>query len=94
MPYFSSNSTNLTGRQQYQAPSTGRVQGVQGAREGFCGGGHGTYTASPSNCAAPCPPQACTLTAVAPPAACCHPAPLHCSNCGCGYFLASEAYGS
>jgi hypothetical protein len=42
-------------------------------------------------------PQApmCTLTATAPPAGCCHPAPLHCDCCnGAGYFRASEAYGS
>ena len=37
----------------------------------------------------------CTLTATAPPAGCCHPAPLHCDCCnGSGYFRASEAYGS
>lgn len=37
----------------------------------------------------------CTLTATAPPAGCCNPAPLHCSDsCGCGFFKASEAYGS
>lgn len=40
-------------------------------------------------------PPMCTLTATAPPAGCCHPAPLHCSCCnGSGYFNASEAYGS
>ncbi len=38
---------------------------------------------------------ACTLTATAPPAGCCHPAPLHCDCCnGSGFFRASEAYGS
>ncbi len=37
----------------------------------------------------------CTLTATAPPAGCCHPAPLHCDCCnGSGFFRASEAYGS
>ena len=31
----------------------------------------------------------CTLTATAPPAGCCHPAPLHCDCCnGSGYFRA------
>jgi hypothetical protein len=40
-------------------------------------------------------PPMCTLTATAPPAGCCNPAPLHCSCCnGSGYFNASEAYGS
>ena len=37
----------------------------------------------------------CTLTATAPPAGCCNPAPLHCDCCnGSGFFRASEAYGS
>lgn len=36
----------------------------------------------------------CTLTAAAPPAGCCHPAPLHCDSCTGSYFRASEAYGS
>lgn len=46
---------------------------------------------------APAPAQAlqagggplCTLTATAPPAGCCNPAPLHCDCCnGSGYFRA------
>jgi len=37
----------------------------------------------------------CTLTATAPPAGCCNPAPLHCDCCnGSGFFRAAEAYGS
>jgi len=36
----------------------------------------------------------CTLTATAPPAGCCHPAPLHCEDCSTSYFKASVAYGS
>lgn len=39
-------------------------------------------------------PPMCSLSSSAPPAGCCHPAPLHCSDCGCGFFKASEAYGS
>lgn len=45
--------------------------------------------------AAPLQAPSCTLTATAPPAGCCHPAPLHCDCCnGSGFFRASEAYGS
>jgi len=44
---------------------------------------------------APAAAPMCTLTATAPPAGCCHPAPLHCDCCnGSGFFRASEAYGS
>ena len=58
----------------------------QPAREGFSaaqeGMQHGKAPAGhmmqgPAGAAAPM----CTLTATAPPAGCCHPAPLHCDCC-------------
>lgn len=97
------------GPQSYQNPyyktqcgcGSGRVQVTelpQGVRENFNVGG-----AQQQQMMAPvqAPMQAggaapmCTLTATAPPAGCCNPAPLHCDCCnGSGYFRASEAYGS
>lgn len=60
------------------------------AREGF--------NAEPQGMPVQLPQQGapmCTLTATAPPAGCCNPAPLHCDCCnGSGFFRASEAYGS
>ena len=73
------------------------------AREGFASGREGMHVGAQHQGVAP---QAglqaggggapmCTLTATAPPAGCCHPAPLHCDCCnGSGYFRGSEAYGS
>jgi hypothetical protein len=72
---------------------------ASGAREGFTAG------AGPSQAPIAVPAPAvgvqagaapmCTLTATAPPAGCCHPAPLHCDCCdGSGYFKAATAYGS
>lgn len=62
------------------------VQLTAPVREGFEAG---APVVSPSQ------PSMCTLTATAPPASCCAPAPLHCDCCnGSGYFRASEAYGS
>lgn len=110
MVYFANNSTTPSmvagGPQAHQNPyyktgcgcgasnGAGVTMQPAGAREGF---------AARENMTAPSMPQAlpqaagsmCTLTATAPPAGCCHPAPLHCDCCnGSGFFRASEAYGS
>lgn len=98
------------GAQSYQNPyyqascgcGSGRKQVTEvpfGAREGFGVREHMAVGDVPAQAvqlqagvgAAPM----CTLTATAPPAGCCHPAPLHCDCCnGSGYFRGSEAYGS
>ena len=71
-----------------------------GARENFTPGGAAAQQAPAGRAAMPPPMMApaapmCTLTATAPPAGCCQPAPLHCDCCnGSGFFRASEAYGS
>ena len=82
---------SASGLQSYTLQSQAPV------REGFQ-----AAAAAPAATAAPVAAQLsagggapmCTLTATAPPAGCCHPAPLHCDCCnGSGYFRASEAYG-
>lgn len=106
MVYFASNSISpamtARGPQTYQNPyfkaSCGCGSGHQqttmlpsNVREGFTANGAGDVPQGLSAGGAPM----CTLTATAPPAGCCHPAPLHCDCCnGSGYFRASEAYGS
>lgn len=97
-PYFRSNCGCGSGLQsQNMVPRT---------REGFNvermtatngnGNGNGAVPMMPVvPQAGPAQAPMCTLTATAPPAGCCHPAPLHCDCCnGAGYFRASEAYGS
>lgn len=111
MVYFAANSTppalTAMGPQTYQNPyykascgcGTGRSQTTMlpnNAREGFATEGM-SVGESPMNLQQPGGGSApmCTLTATAPPAGCCHPAPLHCDCCnGSGFFRASEAYGS
>jgi hypothetical protein len=93
-PYYKTQCGCGSGNSQVQLTS-------QGVREGFSTsvtGDHAHeipagafYQAGSGSGGAPM----CTLTATAPPAGCCHPAPLHCDCCnGSGYFRASEAYGS
>ena len=73
------------------------IQAAQPTREGFSGRENmtaGDMPAAGYQAGAGAAPM-CTLTATAPPAGCCHPAPLHCDCCnGSGFFRASEAYGS
>lgn len=109
MVYFAGNAQTpaavAQGPQTYQNPyyttSCGCGSGLnqvtmtagQPAREGFSASHEGMQgrNLQAGQAAAPM----CTLTATAPPAGCCHPAPLHCDCCnGSGYFRASEAYGS
>lgn len=97
-------ATVAGGPQTYQNPyyktqcgcGSGRTQvemvPAQGVREGFNNNAAplgdvpvGAMPLQAGNGAAPM----CTLTATAPPAGCCHPAPLHCDCCnGSGYFRA------
>jgi len=111
MVYFSTNATPPAmvagGAQSYQNPyyqaqcgcGSGRRQVTEvpvGVREGFGMREHmeSQQVQAPQLQAGGGAPM-CTLTATAPPAGCCHPAPLHCDCCnGSGYFRASEAYGS
>lgn len=109
MVYFAANATSPAmtagGPQTYQNPyyktqcgcGSGRSQVTmqpQNVREGFNANGNGMGQPPMLQDASGAAPM-CTLTATAPPAGCCHPAPLHCDCCnGSGYFNASEAYGS
>lgn len=57
----------------------------RGVRENFtanggAAGGAPAPAVMPQRVMAPAAPM-CTLTATAPPAGCCHPAPLHCDCC-------------
>ena len=110
MVYFAANATSPAmtagGPQTYQNPyykthcgcGSGRTQVTmqpQGVREGFNANTGDTPNGNGMQYQAMGGAPMCTLTATAPPAGCCHPAPLHCDCCnGSGYFRASEAYGS
>lgn len=98
------------GPQSYQNPyyktqcgcgsSRGTGVNILPQREGFNANGNGNVGQLPAQGPVQLPQgpggaPMCTLTATAPPAGCCHPAPLHCDCCnGSGFFRASEAYGS
>ena len=89
-PYYKASCGCGTGRQQTTILPAGAREGFA-AREGMQVGDVPAQALQAGAGAAPM----CTLTATAPPAGCCHPAPLHCDCCnGSGYFRASEAYGS
>lgn len=98
-PYYKTSCGCGSANNSYEltAPNTNNREGFGcGARPSGGNGGGGNREGMNVACG-PCPVAApsCTLTATAPPAGCCHPAPLHCSCCnGSGYFNASEAYGS
>ena len=108
MVYHAFNATppamTAGGPQTYQNPyyktqcgcGSGHTQVTMqpaGVREGFSNGRGDAPQMLPVQASVGAP--MCTLTATAPPAGCCHPAPLHCDCCnGSGYFRASEAYGS
>ena len=77
-PYYKTSCGCGSGRPQVE------MTPARGAREGF---NNGTGDV-PAGTAPMMPLQAggggapmCTLTATAPPAGCCHPAPLHCDCC-------------
>ena len=111
MVYFANNSVAPSmvagGAQSYQNPyykstcgcgaSNNQVtnQASGPVREGFTAGHPAAAHVAAVPLQASRPAPSCTLTATAPPAGCCNPAPLHCSTCdGSGFFRASEAYGS
>ena len=91
-PYYKASCGCGTGRTQTTIlPASGAREGFAAAQEGMQHMGDPAQGLQAGGGGAPM----CTLTATAPPAGCCHPAPLHCDCCnGSGYFRASEAYGS
>jgi hypothetical protein len=91
-PYYKANCGCGSGWPQVTLAPAMPVGG--GRREGFNANGNMGQMPQQGMQASGGAPM-CTLTATAPPAGCCHPAPLHCDCCnGSGYFNASEAYGS
>lgn len=98
-PYYKASCGCGTGNVQTTMLPAGAREGFTASYEGMQHNGAGD---APAQGQQPMPLQAgsgaapmCTLTATAPPAGCCHPAPLHCDCCnGSGYFRSSEAYGS
>ena len=84
MVYSAQNAPNqpMSGSVGYRNPAIQQGCGCGARKEGF-------------RAEAPAAPvSSCTLTAAAPPAQCCNPAPLHCEGGCASYFLAAEAYGS
>ena len=90
-PYYKASCGCGTGRPQTTILPAGAREGFAASNEGMQHMGDAPQGLQAGGGGAPM----CTLTATAPPAGCCHPAPLHCDCCnGSGYFRASEAYGS
>jgi hypothetical protein len=98
-PYYKTQCGCGSGRLQVTSVPAGSREGFA-ARENMQmngnGNGNGHMGQAPAGLqAGQVSAPMCTLTATAPPAGCCHPAPLHCDCCnGSGFFRASEAYGS